>query len=55
MFEAIDTFIDTTLQSLGVWGPFVGCLFILIESMIPILPLFVFITPKFDSYTFLEM
>lgn len=50
MFEAIDTFIDTTLQSLGVWGPFVGCLFILIESMVPILPLFVFITLNFLAF-----
>ena len=50
MFDAIDTFIDTTLQNMGVWGPFVGCLFILIESMIPILPLFVFITLNFLAF-----
>ena len=47
MFDAIDAFIDTTLQGLGVWGPIVGCFFILIESMVPILPLFVFITLNF--------
>ena len=34
MFDAIDAFIDTTLQGLGVWGPIVGCFFILIESMV---------------------
>lgn len=50
MFEAIDTFIDTTLQGMGVWGPIVGCFFILIESMVPILPLFVFITLNFLAF-----
>lgn len=50
MFEAIDTFIDTTLQSLGAWGPIVGCFFITIESMLPILPLFVFITLNFLAF-----
>lgn len=50
MFEAIDTFIDTTLQGLGILGPIVGCFFILIESMVPILPLFVFITLNFLAF-----
>ena len=50
MFDAIDTFIDTTLQGLGIWGPIVGCFFILIESMVPILPLFVFITLNFLAF-----
>jgi len=50
MFDAIDVFIDTTLQSLGVWGPIVGCFFITIESCVPILPLFVFITLNFLAF-----
>ena len=50
MFEMIDTFIDTALQGLGVWGPIVGCFFIVIESMVPILPLFVFITLNFLAF-----
>ena len=50
MFDAIDTIIDTTLQGLGVWGPIVGCFFILIESMIPVLLLFVFITLNFLAF-----
>lgn len=50
MFEMIDTFIDTILQSLGIWGPLVGCFFITIESMVPILPLFVFITLNFLAF-----
>lgn len=50
MFEMIDTFIDTTLQGMGIWGPIVGCFFITIESMVPILPLFVFITLNFLAF-----
>ena len=50
MMEMIDTFIDTTLQSLGVWGPIVGCFFITIESILPFLPLFVFITLNFLAF-----
>lgn len=50
MFEMIDTFIDTTLQGMGIWGPIVGCFFITIESMAPILPLFVFITLNFLAF-----
>lgn len=50
MFEMIDTFIDTTLQGMGIWGPIVGCFLITIESMVPILPLFVFITLNFLAF-----
>ena len=50
MFQAIDNFIDNMLQNLGVWGPYLGCFFILIESMLPILPLFVFITINFLAF-----
>ncbi len=50
MLEIIDTFIDTALKSLGLWGPLVGCFFITIESMVPILPLFVFITLNFLAF-----
>lgn len=50
MFETIDTFIDTLLQSLGIWGPIVGCFLITIESMVPVLPLFVFITLNFLAF-----
>ena len=46
----IDTFIDTTLQGMGIWGPIVGCFLITIESMVPILPLFVFITLNFLAF-----
>lgn len=50
MFEMIDAFIDTTLQGMGIWGPIVGCFLITIESMVPILPLFVFITLNFLAF-----
>ncbi len=50
MFDTIDTFIETTLQGMGIWGPIVGCFFITIESMVPILPLFVFITLNFLAF-----
>lgn len=50
MFDVIDNFIDTTLQSMGIWGPIVGCFFITIESCVPILPLFVFITLNFLAF-----
>lgn len=47
MLEMLNTLIDTILKNLGIWGPLVGCFFITIESMVPILPLFVFITLNF--------
>lgn len=50
MFEMIDGLIDSVLQSLGVFGPIVGCFLIIIESMVPILPLFVFITLNFLAF-----
>ena len=50
MFDAIDNFIDTFITNLGVWGPIIGCLGITIESMLPILPLFVFITLNFLAF-----
>lgn len=50
MFDIIDTFINNMIQNLGAWGPIAGCLFIIIESIIPILPLFVFITLNFLAF-----
>ena len=50
MFEAIDNFINVTIESMGAWGPILGCFLILIESILPILPLFVFITINFLAF-----
>ncbi len=43
----IDNLINTFLMGLGIYGPILGCILILLESIIPILPLFVFITINF--------
>ena len=44
MFQTINNFINSMIDYLGVAGPILGCVLILCESMIPILPLCVFIT-----------
>lgn len=46
----IDVFITTLLNSLGAYGPLLGCVLILVESILPILPLSVFITLNFYSF-----
>ncbi len=43
----LDNLINTFLNSIGIYGPLLGCFCILIESIVPILPLFVFITINF--------
>ncbi len=49
-FEVIDNFITSMLTLLGSWGAILGCVFILIESILPILPLSVFITLNFMTF-----
>lgn len=49
-FQNIDNIINSFLLSMGIYGPILGCILILIESMIPVLPLFVFITINFLSF-----
>lgn len=44
IFEVINNFINYMISYLGVAGPILGCILIVLESMIPILPLCVFIT-----------
>lgn len=46
----IDSFITTILDSLGIYGPLLGCFLILVESVLPILPLSVFITLNFYAF-----
>jgi uncharacterized membrane protein YdjX (TVP38/TMEM64 family) len=46
-FNNIDSFINSFLLDIGLIGPILGCFCILIESIVPILPLFVFITINF--------
>lgn len=50
MFNTIDTLITNILDALGIFGPLLGCLLILIESILPILPLSVFITLNFLAF-----
>lgn len=50
IFEAIDELITSLLTLLGSWGAILGCIFILFESILPILPLSVFITLNFMTF-----
>ncbi len=43
----LDNLINEFLLNIGIYGPILGCFCILIESILPILPLFVFITINF--------
>lgn len=50
IFFDIFSFIMNLIDSLGVYGPLLGCLFIVLESIIPPFPLFVFITINFVAF-----
>ncbi len=50
IFNNLYDLIMNTIDALGVYGPLLGCLFIVLESMIPPLPLFVFITINFMAF-----
>lgn len=46
----MSTIINNFLLSIGIYGPIVACFLILIESIFPFLPLFVFITVNFLEF-----
>lgn len=46
----LDVLIENILESLGAFGPVLACFLIMIESIIPILPLGVFVTLNFLSF-----
>ena len=50
MLEDIPTYIDNLVSSMGVYAPILACLLIIVESMVPVLPLFVFITINFLAF-----
>lgn len=50
VFSNFYDFIMNTIDSMGAFGPLLGCLFIVLESVIPPLPLFVFITINFVAF-----
>ena len=50
LFSNFYNFIMDTIDAMGVYGPLLGSLFIVFESIIPPLPLFVFITINFIAF-----
>ena len=50
LFNSFYNFIMSTIDSLGVYGPLFWSLLIIFESIIPPLPLFVFITINFVAF-----
>lgn len=50
LLEDIDVLTETVLSNLGIWGALLSCLLIVVESILPVLPLCVFVTLLF--YTF---
>lgn len=50
VIENIDTYSEMLLNNLGIWGVIISCLLIVSESILPVLPLCVFVT--FNFYTF---
>lgn len=47
ILEFIDTIVTNLLNDIGVFAPILACLLIIIESIVPILPLALFITINF--------
>lgn len=50
MLSDLAIYVEDLVKSMGVWSPIVSSLLILCESMLPILPLFVFITINFMAF-----
>lgn len=50
LFNNFYDIIMNAIDALGVYGPALGCLFIVLESILPPLPLFVFITINFVAF-----
>ena len=50
VFSKIEEYILEIINLLGIWGPVFGCFLIVIESIVPILPLAVFITLNFMTF-----
>lgn len=46
----IDILIENVLNALGIFGPILGCVLIIVESILPILPLSVFVTLNFYAF-----
>lgn len=48
--NTIDAFSENLLNSLGIWGAVLSCFLITIESILPVLPLCVFVTFNFITF-----
>ncbi len=49
-FDRLYELIMTLINYMGIYGPLLGCILICVESIIPVLPLSVFITINFISF-----
>lgn len=47
VFSKLNELLNSFLLNLGIYGPILACFLIMFESVVPILPLFVFITINF--------
>lgn len=52
-FKELDILLTNFLMSIGIWGYILSCFLIIIESIIPILPLSVFITLLFYKFGYI--
>lgn len=50
MLSDIGTYILNLIESLGMFGPLLGCLLILTESILPIMPISIFIALNFYAF-----
>lgn len=50
MLSELTPMIEEYVLSFGVYAPFLACVFILVESILPFLPLFIFITINFIAF-----
>ena len=50
MLAGITELIESLIASMGIFAPILACILILVESMVPILPLCTFITINFISF-----
>lgn len=46
----LDLWIEVFLSNLGIWGALISCLLITVESILPVLPLCVFVTLVFYAF-----
>jgi len=50
VLEGVTQFVEQFVLGMGVWAPILACLLILVESILPVLPLCTFITINFISF-----